>query len=508
MALEEILELAEIQGNVLAGFNKPFMTFVYLRVQDGAAARRWLRDLAPEITTAAAANDTKLMFRRLRGLRLATSGIVGPAVVSLGIGAPFLRTLGFPPEAIRDASFVNGLEKQSPFLGDPVGPSSGAPGRWVIGNNANPLDVLLIVGSEDAQTVAEKVAALTADAPARGFRVIATDEGKSRSDEPGHEHFGFNDGISQPGIRGRKNTSSADFFEERRIDPNDSINSIPGSPEFCAAGKPLVWPGQFVFGYQTQDGALQRSPAPPIDVPAWARNGSLMVFRRLYQDVQAFREFIALERAQTGIAAAVLGAKLVGRWASGASPVAYPGADPGRMIGNDGEQNNSFQYAQSYGPVKLKTGAVVPKASDDLFGQHCPFAAHLRKVNPRDASTDEQSSAKTLTHRILRRGIPYGESFDLSDPAADRGLLFVSYQTSIVNQFEFLATNWMNRPDRPQSGGYDMIVGQKAGDRQRFADIADPSGTTRRITSMVDFVIPTGGGYLFAPSISFLKSLA
>ena len=240
MAVEEILGLSEIQGNIVAGFNKPFMTFVYLRVQDSAAAWLWLRDLAPEITTAAAANDAKVMFRGLRVLRFPTNAIVGPAVVSVGIGAAFLRALGFAPQALKDASFVNGLEMQSPFLGDPVGASRGAPGGWIVGNSANPLDLLLIVGSEDALTVADKVASLRADAEAHGFRVIAMDEGKSRADQPGHEHFGFNDGISQPAIRGRKSASLSDFLEERHIDPNDPINSIPGSPEFAAAGKPLV----------------------------------------------------------------------------------------------------------------------------------------------------------------------------------------------------------------------------------------------------------------------------
>jgi Dyp-type peroxidase family len=485
------------------------MTLIYLRVQDITAARRWVSDLAPEITTAAAANDARMAFRRLRALRFTTASIVGPPVVNMGIGAPLLRALGFPPEALKDTSFVNGLEMQSPYLGDAVGANRGAPGGWIVGNSAKPLDLLLIVGSEDARMVADKVASLRADAEAHGFRTIATDEGKKRADQPGHEHFGFNDGISQPGIRGRRSASPSDFFEGRLIEPGNPINSIPGTPEFAAPGKPLVWPGQFVFGYQTQDGALQRSPGPPIDVPAWARNGSLLVFRRLYQDVQAFRDFIARESAQTGITPRALGAKLVGRWASGASPVAYPANDPGPTVGDDGQLNNSFQYALAYGPIKLNNGVVVPKANDDLFGQNCPFAAHLRKVNPRDGATDEQSSAKTLTHRILRRGIAYGESFDVGDPAADRGLLFVCYQTSIVRQFEFLATNWMNRPDRPQSGGYDMIVGQNASSgRQRFADVADASGNNQRVTSLVDFVIPTGGAYLFAPSISFLKSLA
>jgi Dyp-type peroxidase family len=503
---EEVLELEDIQGNIVAGFNKPFMTLLSLRVQDPIAARGWLRDLAVEITPASSSLDAKLMFRTLRRLGVADA-LVGPAAVNIAIGASFLRTLGFTPEDLKDTSFVAGLEAQSPFLSDPTNGARGAPERWVVGNSANPLDVLLIVGSEDRAVVAAKVAALHSDAEARGLRAVLIDEGRKRPEQPGHEHFGFNDGISQPGIRGRKSAAASDFFEDRLIAANDPINTIPGGPEFSAAGQPLIWPGQFVFGYLTQDSALQRASAAAIPVPSWARNGSLLVFRRLYQDVGAFRAFIAAESGKTGMSADELGARLVGRWASGASPVAFPSADPGEPIGDNKELNNSFLYQQSYGPITLRSGTVVPRADHDLFGKHCPYAAHLRKVNPRDGLTDERSSAKTLTHRILRRGIPYGDSFDAGDPGADRGLLFVSYQTSIVDQFEFLTTDWMNRPDRPQSGGQDMIVGQNKEGRTRSAEVPDRAGGTHTVTSMTDFVVPTGGAYLFAPSRSFLKSL-
>lgn len=506
MVQEELLELGDIQGNILAGFNKPYMTFLCLRVEDAAAARGWLRDLAGDITPASSSLDAKVMFRSLRRLGFREAPI-GAAVINVAISAPFLRALGFAPETLKDTSFVAGLEAQSSSLSDPEGGAAGAPGQWVVGNSANPIDVLLIVGSEDAGVVDARVMALRAEAEGRGLRKVWIDDGKKRSDQPGHEHFGFNDGISQPGIRGRKSASVSDFFEERLIAADDPINAIPGGPEFAAPGKPLIWPGQFVFGYLAQDGALQRASAPAIAVPPWARNGSLMVFRRLYQNVGAFRDFIDVESSKIGIGADELGARLVGRWASGASTVAFPNGDPGKQVGNNPELNNSFLYEQGYGPITLRSGTVVPRANDDLFARACPYAAHLRKVNPRDGVTDEQSSAKTLTHRILRRGIPYGESFDGGDPKADRGLLFVSYQTSIASQFEFLVTNWMNRPDRPQSGGYDMIIGQNKSGRSRSAEVSDSAGMTHTVASMKDFVVPTGGAYLFAPSRSFLKAL-
>jgi len=66
----------------------------------------------------------------------------------------------------------------------------------------------------------------------------------------------------------------------------------------------------------------------------------------------------------------------------------------------------------------------------DETGKLCPFAAHLRKMNPRAGIP---GLAEVRKRRIMRQGIPYGpevtfeEMFNKkSDPKFDRGLLFVS----------------------------------------------------------------------------------
>lgn len=64
----------------------------------------------------------------------------------------------------------------------------------------------------------------------------------------------------------------------------------------------------------------------------------------------------------------------------------------------------------------------------------CPFAAHIRKCGPRN---DDPDYGK---HLMLRRGIPYGPLTLPAEKAggvsqADRGLLFVSYQSSIKDGF-------------------------------------------------------------------------
>lgn len=58
----------------------------------------------------------------------------------------------------------------------------------------------------------------------------------------------------------------------------------------------------------------------------------------------------------------------------------------------------------------------------------CPFAAHLRKMNPRAGFP---GSAAVRTRRIMRQGIPYGPEVTYDEEAGgktklDRGLLFVS----------------------------------------------------------------------------------
>ena len=113
----------------------------------------------------------------------------------------------------------------------------------------------------------------------------------------GHEHFGFEGGVSQPGIRGHLPGAEQNLLTPRFVDPKDR-NAL----KFAKPGQPLIWPGEFVLGYPLQadnDDVIAGPPDPDNSPwPVWARNGSFLVFRRLRQDVAGFW---ALARAQADL---------------------------------------------------------------------------------------------------------------------------------------------------------------------------------------------------------------
>ena len=517
---EPVLDIQEIQGNSLAGFNKDHQQLVVLRIQSVVAARSWLRRILPAINTLAEVGHFNATFRiqRVRLGRDPDGMIATWANIAFSYPALSLLTSKAEADGVPDSSFRDGLAARSSILGDPPPHGSTDPtAEWVVGKDATAPDVLLVVASDDPDQLRnrmERMLPIATDG-AQPPAVVWQETGDTRPDLPGHEHFGFRDAVSQPGIRGRNSARPGDFLTPRLL------NSSPlPDMEFSAPGQPLVWPGQFVFGYPSTDGQSGSTggpvASPPLN-PAWLKNGSLLVFRRLKQDVARFNQFLwnqatalATNAAFAGLTAGQLGAMIVGRWPSGAPLLRSPLTDD-VDLGNDPLARNDFLLTVNTPPPDLKRGhalsGVYPSATADALGFMCPHAAHIRKVNPRDQDSDKGDQFDTLTRRIIRRGIPFGPPITdpMVDDGVDRGLHFLCYQTSIINQFELLQTDWANSTANPQAGGFDLVIGQNAG-QPRAMELSRSTGTVD-ITAPAQFVIPTGGGYYFAPSISALRDV-
>jgi len=530
---EPYLDGDEIQGNVVPGFMKPYMGVLALGIGDVAGAKKWLAGVAPRVTTLAEAMQSRAKVRAHRGLgpeRLHQLGARPPGMndvwlnIALSSGG-LSRLLSGGDHAgdlglFADQGFQRGLAARSSLLGDPADPSAeGNPANWVFGGPGREADVLLILAADCEKAGTRLLAEVRAEAAASGLTVLYEESGYKLG-ATGIEHFGFQDGISQPGVRGRLAGFPGGYITPRAIDPS----SRPDAWLYGLPGQYLVWPGEFVFGYP-RSGADPLIPGQVnLPGPAWSRNGSYLVFRRLRQDVAGFRAFLA-ESAQAlsvrpgfeGVTPEWVGARLVGRWPSGAPVARVPYADDA-ALGVDRLANNVFGFAADAVEDPLAAGLKAgywPAAKADPVGLTCPMAAHIRKVNAREAANDLGGRRASFNRRILRRSLPFGSPLgEVSghDPDdGNRGLLFACYQASIEDQFEFLANGWMGSAMRPRSpGGFDMMIGQNGmpgDDRMRSCTVFGRGAVPATLTTMSDFVVPTGGGYFFSPSVSALKEV-
>lgn len=166
--------------------------------------------------------------------------------------------------------------------------------------------------------------------------------------------------------------------------------------------------------------------------------------------------------------------------------------------------------------------------SDDPIGLRCPFHAHARKMNPRGEHLGEQERYR----RIARRGYPFGlrrVKLEIDLPSeietGRSGLLFLCFQRSVSDQFEFLQSAWAN-DETFQFGNFpsiDPIIGNP-----RLPIFGDPNGdyyveqkssmrwplrwgspdaglVAGEIQGVVELF---GGGYFFTPSITGLAKMA
>ena len=516
----ELKARGNIQGNTIPGFNKDHQHFLFFRIGNIRRAKSWLRWIAPLISSMEEVLAWVRTFRAMR-LRLGMESPMRATWVNIAFSCRAIALLASKADAAAfgDQSFRQGLAARSTYLGDPT--KSSHPGhrwKWVVGGPKNEADILVIVAADDSPDLATMVNAIKTQAAASNLRLLFEQRGDTLPGPlHGHEHFGFKDGVSQPGVRGKVSAAPGDFITPRFIDHTD-----PRARFFAKPGQLLVWPGQFLLGEPRQhtehlfNSAPAAVPAPaapaPANFPRWAALGSYLVCRRLRQDVPAFWKFAIAASSALGIPAEKFASMLVGRWPSGAPIMRTPGADDAALAG-DQWANNHFIFddntrASMLRPIAGYAGDAFPQAAQDLLGNVCPHFAHIRKSNPRDIATDLGKPHDTMLRMILRRGIPFGPPIvGVKQPPKkllrkERGLIFICYAITIEDQFELLTRRWANSPIQPNFGGHDPIIGQRdqRGARERFIDFPTASGP-RRIRLKSEWVIPTGGGYFFSPPI-------
>jgi Dyp-type peroxidase family len=486
-------ELSDIQGGII-GFNKDHQRLVYLDFPDASSGRQFLGLIHPMLADARDVRDFNRAYSETVGDGMPTHDLQA-TWTNLWLSIEGLRMLDAPDLEAMPPAFTEGMAQRASLVGDA---EVSAPSSWVLpftGGKAP--HVVVVIASDDGDPakgddsdLARGLADVMQIVTTTGATLLGDPQvGQTIAGNEGHEHFGFRDGISQPGIRG--------LTVSRNL-PHDVIAA-----------------GEFLVGYEDEDGRVsgQSSSSPPVPTPSpyggppapppatplpgWCRNGSFVVYRRLHQDVQGFRN-TADQQAEADLTFEQLAAKLVGRWASGTPMEHVPGMP-----------KSEDPSAEDLGtPAILKSHLNDFDYALDSDGLHVPRAAHIRKVNPRAANLPGGDASNR--HRLIRRGIPYGPPFqDGESPygggGPDRGLLFVCYQADIADGFEFVQQAWANAPGFQQDGdGADPIVSQDRDPRQ----FRLPQSAGAKELQFATWVTTTGGGYFFAPSMSTIALLS
>jgi Dyp-type peroxidase family len=460
MELMEKLETSDIQGIIVRGYSElSAAVFLLIGIKECEAAKRWLKKIAPEITTGAQkpTNDSLNIALTFEGLKV------------LGLNETALES--FPME-LQDGMITK--HKQQ-FLGD-YGTSD--PANWEWGSkNTEAVHLLLMLYAMNDQELNKQYAKYKGQLESNGLKEIRKLDTTTLSERK--EHFGFHDGIAQPIIRGLSKEEVA----------GNTLNA-----------------GEFILGYKNE---YDQYPESPVDNAKrdLGKNGSYLVFRQLKQDVGLFWKYMhtatCFPDGKCNAPEMIkLASKMTGRWPSGAPLVVCPDKDDPEFKEED---NFAYRHSDSSAlkcPVSSHIRRTNPR--DSLEG------------------TSKKSIEVANKHRILRRGRSYGEPvvpsmnpeeiIQAKSVNGERGLHFICFNADISRQFEFIQNNWVNNPKFEELyDERDPITGNHSHPENTkrtgtFTIKEEP--VRKRLTDVPEFINVKGGAYFFMPGIKALTALA
>ncbi len=292
-------------------------------------------------------------------------------------------------------------------------------------------------------------------------------------------HFGYKDSLSQPRIG---NT----LWNKKEVRLLTGVSTIDDRPIV-----PL-----YRFAIATN--------APSYNAHKLLENGTFAAFRLLYQDVSAFNRFINSDK---NTPAELVAAKMCGRWFDGTPLILSPDGEDKTLKGFDYTNFNYLAPTPNQKPPRLP----------DALGEMCPYAAHIRRSNPRDDSGVTGNNPPNEIHRVLRRASPYGPPYKAGEPKdIQRGLVGLFIGANLTDQFQFIMSQWITNggfryPDKsPNSSGVDPLFGPQPSDgAPDDKDFAYNTGKGYKVIPGLERFIRTDGClYLFLPGITGLKYLS
>ena len=141
----------------------------------------------------------------------------------------------------------------------------------------------------------------------------------------------------------------------------------------------------------------------------------------------------------------------------------------------------------------------------------------MRRINPRGqpVTGHGEPGGSNNTHRLVRRGLPYGPAYDPIKPydRIERGLLGYFINSSIENQYEFVLGHWVNDSEfassvRLHPKSEDPMIGTQDPAESIFVIPQANGAPPIKVTGFSTFVKAKAAAYCFLPSITAIKFIA
>jgi Dyp-type peroxidase family len=392
--------LEGVQGNIVKGHGRDFTRHMFVRFgEDVAAVRRFLaRFTAEHVTTAAAARRATLAWHETGGSGEPFGMVALSAAGYRAIGEALPVPRPVPPPQDVDL-FTRGMQRQpeSPRrFGDPPKDAWEPPYR-------DKIHAMLLLADDDEARLSATLDHVRRSADGAVVELTTECGRKLRKDFPRGrldiEHFGFQDGVSQPLMIKQDAEAEMALRGHEHWDPSAPLSL-----------------------------ALTEDQAGGF--------GSFMVFRKLEQNVAGFRAALAALAAQSDRSVDEVGAMAVGRHEDGTPAVPTTTNDP---VGA-----NDFDFA-----------------TQDPAGTRCPFHAHIRKTNPRgDAGLVFERTRRIVRRGITYGERPdLADGATAEPPSTGVGLLFQCFQANL-DQFAIQQEGSDNNDFFPGDVGPDAVIGQ------------------------------------------------
>lgn len=522
------LELADIQGNVLTAYGRlgfPKGRFLLLHVAKPPAGQKLLQMLRRQVTTALrwpSSKDEMVAGRVYQTRPEVALNFAFTFRGLLALGVP-IRTLRVMPQEVLDgmAARADILGDNNPCIAEAWDPVWLEPKRVHVlvtlnaqmteAGEAVPRldemtreiialcdqtegDVTVLSGHRNSDPRWQDLSAILAPTPNGSWQPTPM------------EHFGFTDAIGDPVFEGQH---APEKMNERVIGQGKLLPDQSWAP---------LATGEFLLGHPDESQEIPGAGLP-LD---FSRNGTFFAYRKLHQNVAAFRDWIAKTATQYAAmmelppdeAAETLKAKMAGRWSNGVPLMLTTSWAEARAIGD--------RLAQAIASGDSVTRRAIEQSLVDFTfradgqGAKCPLNSHLRRSNTRDMldpylSSDDpkklNGSVLNNRRRILRRGLPYGAG---DDDLGEHGIVMLAGCASLFRQFEFVQQQWMQYGLDFNSGNDTCpIIGNHDAESKFVISTEASSGKSPFICSgMPQFVETRGGEYFFVPSMTALRMIA